>query len=1241
MFDHFRFFSGKKWLFYLLAIFTITYYSFFIFSSGSDRSIKIAEKFSLVFQNRSLNLINYGESLLKVIATDSKGEESIIEQMFYNETFVNNEIGVFVKKNGVLLFWNKTGIVWDDTLSNSLNKVPVFVKLKNGYFLKHAVQKDSIEILLLDPVYTLYPFENSFLTNGFSGHYTSTIGYTISETPLNAFPITNISGEVSFYIKPTDSKLLSYYSFQKAFGFIVLLAILSVLYTILYLFYKNVPLFLKNKWFGFLAFIADLLIIQLLLRYLGHYVFDFQSELFQPVLYNSGSVFPSLGFLIIHLHALLFGALFLFRFSPSLEFTAGKFKSFIALIVLALSVQLILIFSIILADYIFFHSSVPLSFTEVYAQNIWSYLVFFAIGLLIIAACLSAFRLFTFYLSAPENTIIKTAIFFALLIINTFWSIQIQNSGWYLTIFITLYYIIVSRNGINQNNAFLKSSYIIILLIAVSSLMTYSIFKVNQSKSAQEQLLTLHKLSADTDPMFEFLFAETRDQILSDTLIHKWLNTPDDLNKSSESQIYNRIFTEYLKGYYERYAIEQTLCSESQQLIIQPENFTVNCTSFFEDLVKIKGKKSSLPDLYIIDDNVQGIYYLAVIKFSDTLQASNNGVKKFLFLEFYFKYIPEGLGYPELLIDESKGFTREFANYSFATYQNGSLVYKFGSYLYPTRLNEFAAVRSDFFNLNGYRHIVQESGPEKFIVVSKKTKTLTEIIAPFSYFFFIIGGLGLIVLIFSNHKYYVQSFTLTFRLKLQMLILASLLLSFVVIGISSTYYITDVYKSKNNDFLAEKTQSILIELEHKLKNDDLSKEGMNDYLHQLLLKFSLVFFSDINLFDLNGKLMASSRPEIYERGLISELMNPIAYRAMYHDNKLYYIQQEQIGNGKYLSSYIPFKDSRGIAVAYINLPFFARESEMRNEISSLVLAYINLFLLLTGLSVTMALLLSRRLTQPLEMIQQKMRLVRFDKVNEKIVWKGKDELGQLVNQYNTLLDQLEESVERLARSERESAWREMARQVAHEIKNPLTPMRLSVQYLEKAWNENDPDIELKLKNTTQTIISQIDTLSSIASAFSDFAKMPVNKPEQSNLLEIIKQTINLFDHNDNIRLILKVLENESFKVYADPANLSRIFTNILKNGIQAIGNKTDGLIEVEISKMDGHIAIDITDNGKGMSEEEEKKVFTPNFTTKSSGMGIGLSIVYNLVVSAGGSISFDTEKGRGTVFHVRLPSNDE
>jgi two-component system, NtrC family, nitrogen regulation sensor histidine kinase NtrY len=415
---------------------------------------------------------------------------------------------------------------------------------------------------------------------------------------------------------------------------------------------------------------------------------------------------------------------------------------------------------------------------------------------------------------------------------------------------------------------------------------------------------------------------------------------------------------------------------------------------------------------------------------------------------------------------------------------------------------------------------------------------------------------------------------------------------------------------------------------------------MNDYLHQLLLKFSLVFFSDINLFDLDGKLMASSRPEIYERGLISELMNPLAFRAMHHDNKLYYIQQEQIGNGKYLSSYIPFKDSRGNAVAYINLPFFARESEMRNEISSLVLAYMNLFLLLTGLSVTMALLLSRRLTQPLEMIQQKMRLVRFDKVNEKIVWKGKDELGQLVNQYNTLLDQLEESVERLARSERESAWREMARQVAHEIKNPLTPMRLSVQYLEKAWNENDPDIELKLKNTTQTLISQIDTLSSIASAFSDFAKMPVNKPEQANLLEIIKQTINLFDHNDNIRLNLKVSENESFNVYADPANLSRVFTNILKNSIQAIGTKTDGFINVEISKMEDYIAIDISDNGKGMSPDEERRIFTPNFTTKTSGMGIGLSIVYNLVVSAGGTITFETEKGKGTVFHVTIPSSD-
>jgi nitrogen fixation/metabolism regulation signal transduction histidine kinase len=413
---------------------------------------------------------------------------------------------------------------------------------------------------------------------------------------------------------------------------------------------------------------------------------------------------------------------------------------------------------------------------------------------------------------------------------------------------------------------------------------------------------------------------------------------------------------------------------------------------------------------------------------------------------------------------------------------------------------------------------------------------------------------------------------------------------------------------------------------------------MNEYLQELLLKFSLVFFSDINLYGTNGELLATSRPEVFDRNLIAPLMNPIAFNEMHFRKKIFFVQQEQISRSTYISSYIPFKNAAGEAVAYINLPSFARESEMQMEIRSLVLAYLNIFLLLASFMVAFALLLSRRLTQPLEMIQKKMQLVRIDKVNEKIVWNSRDEIGQLVNQYNNLLDQLQESAELLAKSERESAWREMAKQVAHEIKNPLTPMRLSIQYLERAWNDNDPDIDNKIRSTAQTIINQIDTLSTIASAFSDFAKMPVNQPIPLKVSKHVEETIRLFNSHQDVQFDFTDHSFGQITVSIDKDNFRRTLTNLIKNSIQAIGRKPNGWIHIELAEDNNNFCvIQIKDNGKGMSKEEMSKIFTPNFTTKSSGMGLGLSMVKNIIETAGGTITFESVENKGSIFTLKIP----
>jgi nitrogen fixation/metabolism regulation signal transduction histidine kinase len=233
--------------------------------------------------------------------------------------------------------------------------------------------------------------------------------------------------------------------------------------------------------------------------------------------------------------------------------------------------------------------------------------------------------------------------------------------------------------------------------------------------------------------------------------------------------------------------------------------------------------------------------------------------------------------------------------------------------------------------------------------------------------------------------------------------------------------------------------------------------------------------------------------------------------------------------------------------------------------------------------------------------------------------------------------ELEKSADLLAQSERESAWREMAKQVAHEIKNPLTPMKLSVQYLEKAWDEKSPDFEKRLARFTKTIIEQIDTLSTIASEFSDFAKMPSAKIESADLKDIIISTLELYQDYDKVEFNFTYDKNIDYPIKADKKQILRVFSNLIKNSLQALSESTDGKITIILEKHTDYYNISISDNGPGIPDELANKIFSPSFTTKSSGMGLGLAIVNSIIKSYNGSINFTSEVNSGTTFYITFP----
>jgi nitrogen fixation/metabolism regulation signal transduction histidine kinase len=365
-------------------------------------------------------------------------------------------------------------------------------------------------------------------------------------------------------------------------------------------------------------------------------------------------------------------------------------------------------------------------------------------------------------------------------------------------------------------------------------------------------------------------------------------------------------------------------------------------------------------------------------------------------------------------------------------------------------------------------------------------------------------------------------------------------------------------------------------------------------------------------------------------------MEPKAFYRLYYDNNIEVIQNENVSLFSFVSIYIPIKDELGEPYAYLNIPYLNTQKELNQEISNFLVTLINLNAFIFVIAGAISVLLTNRITSSFTLIASKMKDINLGRANEEIVWNTNDEIGALIKEYNKMVKKLDESAQALAKSEREGAWREMARQVAHEIKNPLTPMKLSIQYLQRAIQDKNPNVETLSKKVSSTLVEQIDQLAKIASDFSQFANIGNVQVEVFDVNELLRLLVNLYSANTRLNIIYNPPKQAAL-INADRTQINRLFTNLFQNAIEASdGNQCIPIIlneEIDANKL--HISV--TDEGCGISSEMCQKIFTPNFTTKTSGTGLGLAMCKGIVEKANGRIWFDTVEGKGTSFHVLLP----
>jgi two-component system, NtrC family, nitrogen regulation sensor histidine kinase NtrY len=664
-----------------------------------------------------------------------------------------------------------------------------------------------------------------------------------------------------------------------------------------------------------------------------------------------------------------------------------------------------------------------------------------------------------------------------------------------------------------------------------------------------------------------------------------------------------------------------------------------------------QAKPTSIPGLYTYNVSFDQFNYIFKREIMDTALV----VKGYVFIVVTPKDMDASGLEPQLFSAGQDNGIGNSAVYSYAVYDSLQLISRHNDNSFVTLLKAESIPVEEFevVDKKGYNELWYRAGMNKVVIIARKDNFFIAAITLFSYMFCAFLLLTAFFWLLNafirsrfNKKKWKEYWQLSIRNQVHATVIFVSALSFLVIGLATVFFFKNRYENNKREELSNAMQLIEKEIRGALGKivafDDaiLVGDPLNrPVLDSIVPRMAEIHGMDINLYDMKGNLQYTSTPPIYDMGVFSKKMDPEAYFNLNKVKVAQFFKKEQIGKLSYMSNYVPVADDRGVAYAYLNVPYFKSGNELKQEISSFFVAIINLNAFIFLIAGIVALFIANRITRSFSFISDKMRDVNLGKMNEAITWKRNDEIGNLVNEYNKMVAKLDDSAAALAKSEREGAWREMARQVAHEIKNPLTPMKLSLQYLQKAIKEGASNVQELSASVSQTLVEQIDHLSQIAGEFSQFANIGNPKKEWFDLNETLRHVV-LLHMSENLQINWQAWQ-QPIMIHADRTQFNRLFTNLLQNAIQSIPEGRMPVIGVKNYVTDGRAMIEVSDNGSGIPETMQAQIFTPNFTTKTSGTGLGLAMCKGIVEQAKGQIWFATIPDQGTIFYVSLPLGSE
>ncbi len=1225
-----------------IALFALSFVFNTLYSNRSSvaEEVKVAESY-IHQEERDFDALTRDTILLTRLARNTATESEFSK-------VVKKKYGLFlynVSNDGILSlsFWN-TQIILPPAETYSLGDTERFMHLSNGYYyiikrLLH-LQQGTVIAYAMVPVRSEFFLETQYLSQEFVYSPAADSRVLLSEE-ATAFPIKSLSGKTLFYFEKKNSGAVPYNS-----KLTILLRIGGIAFLLLFINLLAESLSRKRVWKGVLFLGVTLFVLRLAIYFFPFLLNLRQFELFDPSIYGSNIVQRSLGDLFINSVFFCWFVLFTWYRIQHVQTLSLQWSSWIKWTIGILSLCFLIYSTFVLSSVI--RSIVVDSKISFDVTNFFSLDKYTVVGFIVLATLSLSYYYFTQLLFRIILPLFSNNIWLVYFAIGFSGLVYLSvKSGdptvlFYLPVLLWLlvYTWLVNRKGRILNRVRINIDGILFWIFFFSVSIAAIMLAENKKAEWERRKFYAEKLSVQTDPSSERLMNIALKYLDNDFLEENFYRFTDSIKSR---QIRDSIITGNYSEYLNKYDTKLYVYDAKANPLFNDDGTSYDTWS---TIISLQSHPTSSVDLYYFEPTFDKFVYITKREIKNT---ADSVIGSFFIISNSKKYGSDAL-FPELFKQFRENAAENSPIYSSAVYSQNKLIKISNKYPFPTRLTgkQFSKEFNRIIN-GGYDELWYQAANKKVVVIVRERYTIIETITLFSYIFcsflfmvFVVQLVSLLLKSVYDWEGIKTFFRFNIRSQVHSTIIFISIFSFVVISIATISFFKSRYNKNNSDKLSRTMRIMVNEMEKRISShntfDNVTKlyDSVSSYgLQSLVKEVSDIHGVDVNVYDLNGDLRVSSGSNVYTNGVLSNKIDPIAF---YHLNRLHqveHVQNEKIASFSYISIYAPVRDNEGKEYAYLSIPYFASQPELNQEISNFIVTVVILNAFIFLIAGLIALLVTNRITRSFSIIGDKMKEVNLGKLNEEITWNRDDEIGTLVTEYNKMVAKLGESAEALAKTEREGAWREMARQVAHEIKNPLTPMKLSIQYLQKAINSNQPNVQELTGSVAQTLVEQIDHLAKIAADFSQFANIGNINVETFDLHEVIKSLHELYRTDSRINFIWRPVQRPVM-INADKTQMNRLFTNLIANAIEACGDR-DCNIQIDETGLENWVRVSIKDNGEGIPLEMRTRIFIPNFTTKSSGTGLGLAMCKGIVEQAKGKIWFETQERKGTTFYVELP----